>query len=50
MANEVLDTIKADAQVVGTKVETAVTGWRISGWAAVAAMVAANLVGVFFHF
>lgn len=35
---------------VETTVETAVKGFTVNGWAAVAALIAANLVGVLLHF
>ncbi len=35
---------------VETTVDTAVKGFRVNGWAAVAALVAANLIGVLLHF
>ncbi len=35
---------------VETTVETAVKGFTVNGWAAVAALVAANLIGVLLHF
>ncbi len=47
---EMAQAVKTEALTLETEVETAVTGWQISGWAAVGAIVAANLLGVFLHF
>lgn len=46
-ADQYVDKAKTNEQVQAA--EKAVSAWRVHGWAAVALMVLANVVGVFFH-
>lgn len=42
--------LQNDAQAAAKTAENALSRWKLNGWAALALMAAANLIGVFLHF